>query len=372
MDFYRLSPGIDAIPLGEKDLLLYSDSIELKLEGESARLFGENAAPLLREWIGGDILRKIFSGFDESSVTAFLNSLEASGALQRRDGPPPAATDLRSNWRELLQSAGLSSESAAERLRSLRVTVVGLEAAGAYCAIELAKGGIGKLILADPFPCSIADSLLMPPRAANLAGASRQDSVASLLNGQYPTVEVATFAGDKITKEAMDSIVASNDLVIVTYDRGFSIAHQWANRSSIAIGTPTLHAVLRGHRATVGPLVLPGESPCYLCWSMRRVAALSDFDKAMTVEEHFDAGRLPAQATRPTAPFLSPIVGGILAAEAFTLLLGTGIPKLVGHIIEVDALRLDFQRHAFLQHPHCPACSGNATAVRKGYAPDKT
>ena len=52
---------------------------------------------------------------------------------------------------------------------------------------------------------------------------------------------------------------------------------------------PALYGQIAAARALVGPLVVPGETACYMCWRMRAIASEEDFEAAMRFEELNDA-----------------------------------------------------------------------------------
>ncbi len=101
--------------------------------------------------------------------------------------------------------------------------------------------------------------------------------------------------------------------------------------------------------ATVGPLVVPGESACYECL-LHRLAA------------HLEYGRdlLRIESSPPTAGELAP-VHAITAGVAAQLVLGwaagcdTTLPGAL-HVLELRPV-LSVASHPILRVPRCPACS---------------
>ncbi|MEN0072467.1 MAG: TOMM precursor leader peptide-binding protein, partial [Propionicimonas sp.] len=112
---------------------------------------------------------------------------------------------------------------------------------------------------------------------------------------------------------------------------------------------------LEGSDAFVGPLVLPGEGPCYLCWRMRALACADDFGVAMAREEARDRARTAGTAP-PLLPGLGALVAGVVTQEAVALLVGAGQVRLPGHVLQIEGLERRQTRHPVLQRPDCPAC----------------
>jgi bacteriocin biosynthesis cyclodehydratase domain-containing protein len=104
-----------------------------------------------------------------------------------------------------------------------------------------------------------------------------------------------------------------------------------------------------GSIATVGPLVVPGESPCHACFLLRLGAHL---------EYASDFGRIERM---PTAVEAGAPLEAIVAGVASHLVLGwfgghdTRLPGLV-HVLE-SGPPLALSAHPLLRVPRCPACS---------------
>ncbi|MFN2606681.1 MAG: TOMM precursor leader peptide-binding protein [Acidimicrobiales bacterium] len=367
--YYRLLPGVEVVPVGD-DVVLASDGVTLRLEGESAALFRDRVLALLDGTRTLDQVTAELPGVRPDDLRPHLDALVRARVLGRRDEPsdgapvdgPGAARPLL----RFLETVGLSPEQVAERLDGLRVAVVGLNGPGAHVAAVLAASGVGTVVLADPFPLGPADLQLMAPTAAARAGgAARHDVVREALGAAGGSGRLEVMQGDALDRGVVADLVAGSDLAVGCFDKGFSAAHAWLNEAGLDLGVDTLYAQLRGPTAWVGPLVVPGETACWLCWRMRAIASQEDFLAAMAVEEHLDGRRRPALAEAGALPALSPLVGGMVGLEAVKHLLGLGRDALAGHVHEVDALAGRTEVHAVLAVPDCPACSPSQAAQKK-------
>jgi ribosomal protein S12 methylthiotransferase accessory factor len=159
-----------------------------------------------------------------------------------------------------------------------------------------------------------------------------------------------------LDEAAVHSVAVGADLLVCAFDRGFTAAHHWVNRASLASRVPALFLAAAGLRATIGPLVIPGETACFMCWRMREIAAAKDFEAAMAYEEHVDASRRPALASRPTLPALAALAAGVAAAELVKLATAIGVHTLAGRVSEYDALSSETTSRPILFRPDCPAC----------------
>jgi len=130
--------------------------------------------------------------------------------------------------------------------------------------------------------------------------------------------------------------------VVLDCTDGFEARHA-LNRASLATGTPLVSAAvirMEGQLSVFDPRV--PEAPCYACL-------------------YPEAGEEPA-GTCSENGVLAPVAGlmGCLqATEAIKLL--TGLPTLVGELLLVDALALQFRRMRLPRDPACTAC-GPSTA----------
>jgi bacteriocin biosynthesis cyclodehydratase domain-containing protein len=156
-------------------------------------------------------------------------------------------------------------------------------------------------------------------------------------------------------RDELPELMTGADLVVAVGDGALPVVHPWVNTTGLLLDVPTLHTELNGTRATIGPLVLPGEGPCFLCWRMRALACADDFATAMALEEELDARRIP-DAARPVFPALLPMVTGVLVAELFALTLAIAPPRLTAGVLTIDALGGEVL-HPVLPRPDCPVCS---------------
>lgn len=112
-------------------------------------------------------------------------------------------------------------------------------------------------------------------------------------------------------------------------------------------GTPHLVASVDEHLGTVGPLVLPGSSPCLRCLELVRTALDPDWPA------------LAAQLERPTRG--TPACDGVLAMavasqaalQVLQLLEGSN-PASIGGTLEFELPGWRWRRRSWPQHPGCP------------------
>ncbi|TCN40374.1 bacteriocin biosynthesis cyclodehydratase domain-containing protein [Kribbella orskensis] len=148
------------------------------------------------------------------------------------------------------------------------------------------------------------------------------------------------------------------DAVVAVGDGTLPVLHHWLNGIGLRSAVPTLHAELSGAHATIGPLVLPEDGACYLCWRMRALACAEDFAGAMAAEEELVARRPPV-TDEPVLPALVPMVVEALVTDLLALRTGSSQLRLSGAVLTVDGRRETQELHSLLARPDCPACSSH-------------
>jgi bacteriocin biosynthesis cyclodehydratase domain-containing protein len=104
-----------------------------------------------------------------------------------------------------------------------------------------------------------------------------------------------------------------------------------------------------GRFAAVGPLFLPGDTCCYECFRLRRLAGLDYDDEFWALERSTPPSR--------SAAALDLITAGLAATVALRYVVGAAAAVVGGfHALELGpTIALDF--HRVLRVPRCPACS---------------
>ncbi len=290
------------------DLILASPAGMMRLEGGVAVAVRDRILPRLEERPArGDLLSGL-ADLPSAEVERLLDRLIEAGMLIES---PDAGTVP--DWLGLLSTDVATRAALAARLASVRLLLVGAAEGTAALTSIVTSAGITSMERVDP------------------AGLQRAD---------------------------LPALVAGRDLVVCLVDTGWSALRSWVNRACLDASVPALYATLEGSFAYVGPLVLPGEGPCYLCWRMRALACADDFELAMAREEALDAGRRPLQ--RPLLPGLTEAVSAMVAREVLALTTSALQPELPGRVAVLDQFGATRQLHPVLPRPDCPACRKKA------------
>jgi len=142
--------------------------------------------------------------------------------------------------------------------------------------------------------------------------------------------------------------------VTATSDFGASEHLRLWNRFCVERRIPFLPVVQRDLVGTVGPLVMPGEMPCYECACAREGSHLDDPAARRAVAENAFEGQRFA-ALHPSAV----TVLAELAAVELSKWFGGGRPptRQVGTLVEVNVAQPAVTVRRVLRVPRCPVCS---------------
>lgn len=222
---------------------------------------------------------------------------------------------------------GVDAIEAVRRRRAARVVVEGAGRVGAALAALLAGAGVGAVQVVDdgltrPEDCGVGGLPL------SAVGRSRQEAARELLSASVSTVTTAT------------SSVALPDLVVLSPVAG-------APTPEPPRLLPHLLCEVRGEVGVVGPLVVPGTSPCLRCLDLAR----TDLDPGWPAI----AVQLATNAQRgaPCDGVLAVAVAAQAAAQALAFLDGTGLPATAGGTLELTAPDARWRRRSWQLHPDC-------------------
>jgi ribosomal protein S12 methylthiotransferase accessory factor len=364
---YTLAPGIDAVPLADGNLLCRSDTLAIRIEGAFAQVLFRRVLPLLDGRRSFEEIAALLPDLPPAELRQRLDALVEAQVLRRVEQPHRSETPDRPAQAPLLamlETLGVAAPAALDVLRQLRIMIVGLEAHGAQLAAILADCGVGSLLLVDPFACQPGNLALMPLIGPEAIGVPRQQALQTALRSRGVTSEIITGGEQELTKERIAALALGAHLLVGCFDKGFAASSHWINRASLSQGIPALYAELRGHTALIGPLVLPGQTACYMCYRMRSIACEEDFNAAMTYEEFLDRRKLPALHERGVLPMLPSYTGSLLALEILKQALNLSRPALANALLEFNALSLQTTSHPLLQKPDCPVCGEKKKWIR--------
>jgi len=124
------------------------------------------------------------------------------------------------------------------------------------------------------------------------------------------------------------------------------------NAAAIALERTWMAVQLDGSDGIVGPIHVPGESPCHLEVEMQQEAAIGFRDDYLVYKEALDN---ELALDRFLLPAHLDTVAGLAAGAALRFLV-SGRSFAVGRMVRVDFERMGFDTQEVLRLPRCPAC----------------
>ena len=152
--------------------------------------------------------------------------------------------------------------------------------------------------------------------------------------------------------EEWTAAASKPDCYVVCSDfGGVALMRDW-NRTAVAGGTLFYPIVLQDEVASLGPLVVPGEGPCFECLWLRRNANLDASDRERADESHAFFGQHVTSFLQPMARIAADIAA-IDLLKYFSRALPGG---RAGRLIEADLMTPSIRTRNVLKAPRCPVC----------------
>ncbi|MBN9697049.1 MAG: molybdopterin-synthase adenylyltransferase MoeB [Zoogloea sp.] len=241
---------------------------------------------------------------------------------------------LRYSRHILLPQIGIEGQDA---IVNARVLVVGAGGLGSPAAMYLAAAGVGTLVLADGDTVDMTNLQRQILHSQEGVGRLKVESGRDTLARLNPEVKVVPLA-HRLEGGALEEEVGLADVVLDCSDN-FVTRHA-INRACVAKGKPLVSGAAIRFDGQVSVFDMrQAESPCYHCL----------FPEGEDVEE------IRCAVMGVFAP-LTGIVGAVQAAEALKLLAGCGEP-LVGRLLLLDGLAMDWRTIRLGRDPSCPVCA---------------
>ncbi len=223
-----------------------------------------------------------------------------------------------------------------QRLLDARVLVVGAGGLGSPAAMYLASAGVGCIVLADFDVVELSNLQRQILHATADIGRLKVESGEETLKALNPGVRVVPIA----RVLADDELVSAVALADVVVDASDNFETRFAlNAACVATRTPLVSGAAQRMEGQVSVFDTGlAQSPCYHCLYS---------DEGTEAEACSDTGVF--------APLLG-IVGSMQAAETLKLIIGMG-ESLVGRVIFLDALHMEYRCLKLERDPHCAVCA---------------
>ena len=247
--------------------------------------------------------------------------------------PELTSDELRRYGRHLvLPEVGAEGQ---RKIKAARILLVGAGGLGSPAALYLAAAGVGTLGLVDFDVVDVTNLQRQIIHGTPDVGRSKLDSATDRIRDINPFVHVERFDTALTSQNALE-IAADFDVVVDGTDN-FPTRYL-VNDTCVILGKPNAFGSVLKFEGQAS--VFAAENgPCYRCLFREPPAA----------------GLVPNCAEAGVLGVLPGLVGTIQATEALKLVLGQGDP-LIGRLLLIDALSMEFRTIDVRRDPECPAC----------------
>ena len=259
--------------------------------------------------------------------------------------PTPTQADLSS---EELQrySRHLSlpefGKEGQEKLKNSSVLLVGAGGLGSPAATYLAAAGVGRIGLVDFDTVEASNLQRQILYGTSDVGRPKLEAAAERLQDLNPHVEVERHEV-RLTSDNALGIIDDYDVVADGTDN-FPTRYL-VNDACVMTGTPNVYASIFRFEGQVSVFATE-DGPCYRC----------------LYEEPPPPGLVPSCAEGGVLGILPGFIGTLQATEVIKLLAGIGTP-LVGRLLMVDALDMNFRTVNVSTNPECPVCGDDPSVT---------
>jgi adenylyltransferase/sulfurtransferase len=227
-----------------------------------------------------------------------------------------------------------------QKLKASSVLLIGMGGLGSPVSLYLAAAGVGRIGLVDFDTVDSTNLQRQIIYTSQDVGKRKTDSARERIKGTNPHVEVQTFDTLLRSDNAME-ICKDFDVVIDGTDN-FPTRYL-VNDVCVLLGKPNVYGSIFRFEGQASVFAAK-DGPCYRC----------------LYPEPPPPGLVPSCAEGGVLGVLPGIVGTIQATEAIKLILGIG-QSLVGRLLLIDALSMQFRQLTLRKNPDCPICGNNRT-----------
>ena len=232
----------------------------------------------------------------------------------------------------ILPEVGIEGQ---QKLKAAKVLCVGTGGLGAPLALYLTAAGIGTIGLVDFDTVDESNLQRQIIHSQSTVGMLKVDSAEVMLKGLNKNVNVVKHNTMLTSANALE-IFKDYDVIADGTDN-FQTRYL-VNDACVLTGKPNAYGSIFRFEGQASVFATE-EGPCYRC----------------LYPEPPPPGLVPSCAEGGVLGILPGLVGVIQATEVIKLILGIGEP-LIGRLLLVDALGMQFRTLKLRKNPECPAC----------------
>ena len=311
-------------------------------------------------------LEQTFASVDKSDLAELLSWLSDRGIVV--SGPAP-----QGRIDSYLRATGTPAPPS---LKNVSIGIVGGGAVGLRLARCCADFGVGHIRqLSGVTLASVDDARIVrfavPPDSTpiNSAEALEAHVRETGFGGEYYAI-----SGDENDAAQIRSVFDDVDLGVVALDSFSPDSLHTTNEIAIDLERTWLFVYVDGSELSMGPVFVPGETPCYLELAIQEDAGMQWRGQSWLYNERKnDLVNEPDSCTRPVSGTLSTMIpchadvaAGIASREVLRLLTTTR-SSLQSRNLRISFEDLEFVYSNVMALPRCPACSASRAPYRSTF-----
>jgi adenylyltransferase/sulfurtransferase len=227
-----------------------------------------------------------------------------------------------------------------KKLKAARVLMIGAGGLGSPLGLYLAAAGVGNLGIVDFDVVDESNLQRQILHTTSDIGRSKLESAKESLLAINPNIDIETYEMRLSSDNALE-LFEKYDIVVDGTDN-FPTRYLVNDACALA-GKPNVYASIFRFEGQAS-IFYADEGPCYRC----------------LYPEPPPPGLVPSCAEGGVLGILPGLLGIIQATETIKLILGTG-ESLIGRLLLVDALNMNFRELKLKKDPDCLLCGSNAT-----------
>jgi sulfur-carrier protein adenylyltransferase/sulfurtransferase len=247
---------------------------------------------------------------------------------------------LRYSRHLIMPEVGMQGQ---QKLKAARVLCIGAGGLGSPLALYLAAAGVGTLGIVDFDVVDYTNLQRQIIHSTADVGRKKLDSAADKLKAINPFLNLRTFE-TKLTSD--NALELFRDFDIVADGTDNFPTRYLVNDACVLTGKPNVYGSIFRFEGQAS-VFAADQGPCYRC----------------LYPEPPPPGLVPSCAEGGVLGILPGLVGVIQATETIKLILGQGEP-LIGRLLLVDALGMNFRELKLRKNPDCPVCGTHPTITK--------
>jgi adenylyltransferase/sulfurtransferase len=247
---------------------------------------------------------------------------------------------LRYSRHLIMPEVGMEGQ---QKLKAARVLCIGAGGLGSPLALYLTAAGVGTLGMVDFDVVDYTNLQRQIIHSTADVGRKKLDSAGEKLKAINPFLNLRTFE-TKLTSDNALELFREFDIVADGTDN-FPTRYL-VNDACVLTGKPNVYGSIFRFEGQASVFATE-HGPCYRC----------------LYPEPPPPGLVPSCAEGGVLGILPGLVGVIQATETIKLILGQGQP-LIGRLLLVDALGMNFRELKLRKNPDCPVCGTHPTVTK--------